>query len=618
MHHIVSDGASMGLSSTSSRAPTPAGTRARAAGVQFGDYAAWERAAVGRRARARARLWRSAWPDRPRRDAGPGAARAARQRGACVAARARARTARARRALARSRDATTNHVLLAAWLALLVREPAASDVSHGHRELAAPAARARAAVGFFVQSLALRVDLGGDPSFAELVRRVRAAALAAHEHGGVPFDRVVRAPAARRAARRSCRPFFSHMKDAIRAPAFAGRARELGVRRPGRRALRARARAARERRRAARASSSTTSASRAERGRAPGRDYARLLAAAWPSPACASRSSRRCARARAPRRTTPPAARARAARPEAEHEPGHPLSPLQERAGGAPGRAALPLGDVADAAVHGELEPERCAPRSETLVQRHEILRTRFVCEAPAPRRDGGRARGAASFESLDWSAKTLVERERECRRARAALRALYPLDGSAPLRAALARVAPGEHVLVLAQSALAADWRGLWSLARELARPSRGDGAPTSRCSSPILASGCATCCEGEDAPAGSRLGAADLGAAAELRLPLEFDRGARPFALHELARELPPRLQQALQHARARRRIPAEALLCAAWQAWLARLCERDELVLGVRSPGRAFQGLELALGAFERALPVARAPGRSAPAC
>jgi non-ribosomal peptide synthetase component F len=72
-----------------------------------------------------------------------------------------------------------------------------------------------------VQSLPLRVSLEGDPSFLELVRRVRAAALGAEEHGDLPYDRIARA-AGDEAASALLQTFFSHMRNAIRAPAFAG------------------------------------------------------------------------------------------------------------------------------------------------------------------------------------------------------------------------------------------------------------------------------------------------------------------------------------------------------------------------------------------------------------
>ena len=46
-------------------------------------------------------------------------------------------------------------------------------------------------IGFFVNTLPLRTDLSGQPSFTELLRRVRENCLAAYEHKELPFEQLV-------------------------------------------------------------------------------------------------------------------------------------------------------------------------------------------------------------------------------------------------------------------------------------------------------------------------------------------------------------------------------------------------------------------------------------------
>ena len=46
-------------------------------------------------------------------------------------------------------------------------------------------------IGFFVNTLALRLDLSGSPTVSELLERVKAQALAAQQHQDIPFEQVV-------------------------------------------------------------------------------------------------------------------------------------------------------------------------------------------------------------------------------------------------------------------------------------------------------------------------------------------------------------------------------------------------------------------------------------------
>jgi amino acid adenylation domain-containing protein len=81
--------------------------------------------------------------------------------------------------------------LLAAYCALLSRYCGQEDVVVGTAVGGRPSADTERLVGFFVNSVPLRVDLSGDPTFAELVSRVRDVTLDGVEYAGTPFERIV-------------------------------------------------------------------------------------------------------------------------------------------------------------------------------------------------------------------------------------------------------------------------------------------------------------------------------------------------------------------------------------------------------------------------------------------
>jgi condensation domain-containing protein len=95
------------------------------------------------------------------------------------------------RALAASENCTVYMVLLGAFATLLYRLSGSADVVVGSPIANRTTPELMSLIGFFSNTVALRIRLGGNPMFCEVCRRVRTAALGAYEHQELPFDRLV-------------------------------------------------------------------------------------------------------------------------------------------------------------------------------------------------------------------------------------------------------------------------------------------------------------------------------------------------------------------------------------------------------------------------------------------
>src|SRR5262249_58568533 len=95
-------------------------------------------------------------------------------------------------ALARREGCTLYMVLLAAFQALLGRYSGQEDFCVGTPIAGRNRAEIEGLIGFFVNTLALRADLSGDPSFAQLLARVRETCLGAYANQDLPFEMLVR------------------------------------------------------------------------------------------------------------------------------------------------------------------------------------------------------------------------------------------------------------------------------------------------------------------------------------------------------------------------------------------------------------------------------------------
>jgi amino acid adenylation domain-containing protein len=93
--------------------------------------------------------------------------------------------------LSRQEGVTLFMTLLAAFKVLLYRYTSQDDLIVGTPIANRNRLETEGLIGFFVNALVLRTDLSGNPSFRELLRRVREVCLGAYGHQDLPFDRLV-------------------------------------------------------------------------------------------------------------------------------------------------------------------------------------------------------------------------------------------------------------------------------------------------------------------------------------------------------------------------------------------------------------------------------------------
>ncbi|HEV3049922.1 MAG TPA: amino acid adenylation domain-containing protein, partial [Longimicrobium sp.] len=200
LHHIVSDGWSMGvlfreLAALYQAFAAGAASPLAEPALQYAHFARWQRQQLdGEALQRKVAYWKRRLAgapavlelpvDRPRPFAQSHV-------GATEPVSVPAPVARELRALARGEGATLFMVLLAGFKAVLARWSGQDDVVVGSPVAGRTRPELEGLIGFFVNTLALRTDLGGDPTFRQLLQRVREGTFEAFQHQDLPFDKLV-------------------------------------------------------------------------------------------------------------------------------------------------------------------------------------------------------------------------------------------------------------------------------------------------------------------------------------------------------------------------------------------------------------------------------------------
>jgi amino acid adenylation domain-containing protein len=199
LHHIIFDEWSSGVlirelgayyQSFVQRTPVASETLP----IQYADFAHWQRQWLqGDVLNAQLGYWRQQLKDIQTLDLPTVAPRTATptHRGASQLIELPQRLLDALEALSQEAGATLFMTLLAGFQTLLHRYSGQTDIAVGSPIANRHRSELEGLIGFLVNSLVLRTDLSGDPTFRELLNRVRDVTLAAYAHQDVPFEKLV-------------------------------------------------------------------------------------------------------------------------------------------------------------------------------------------------------------------------------------------------------------------------------------------------------------------------------------------------------------------------------------------------------------------------------------------
>ncbi|MGZ4032707.1 MAG: condensation domain-containing protein, partial [Tumebacillaceae bacterium] len=234
MHHIVSDGWSMGVFVKEFTALYQANLRGEEAmlselPIQYADYANWQRNTLaGDKLEQELSYWKEQLSgELPLLQLPTDLVGEETQAGDEVSMQLSKALTDRLQVFSQQHGATLFMTILGAFQTLLYRHSGQEDICIGtpiagrHRE------ETEGLIGFFLNTLVMRTDLSGMPTFTELLGRVRETALGAYAHADLPFDKLVEEVQPERRLNRN--PIFDVLVNYLNMPPLLPELPELSV-----------------------------------------------------------------------------------------------------------------------------------------------------------------------------------------------------------------------------------------------------------------------------------------------------------------------------------------------------------------------------------------------------
>lgn len=255
--------------------------------------------------------------------------------------------------------------------------------------------------------------------------------------------------------------------------------------------------------------------------------------------------------------------------------------------------------------LQGPLQVEQLQAALQTLVDRHEILRTSFHClpgmtipvQAIA-------AQAPVKLEIQDWRDRNADDLDQAMQSQQAA----FDLQQAPLMRATLLMLADQDHRLLLSLPALCGDRWTVNNLLQELSQAYTGQSEAEEPVQYLQFSEWQHELLEDEDAEAGAAYWQQAGLNLTSLKLPFErrtVDPTAFKPAVYSLA--LAPEVAHQLQAIAQQQAVTLEDCLLACWQAFVARISTQNDLTIGVVGSGRKYDELHEVFGLLAKTLPL-----------